>query len=1517
MAGNAKQIDKNDLNLALAGIKDSDIRDSVLAGLLTLLPVVTNDGDNKGKEKDEEKYPKWNLKNNFLKEDLDLNTMKGESFKRWLRQFKGYLTEAGFYKPHVTDTQRLRALEQCTIPTTYDRICSLKLSLPIPDQSNMEKILTLLETTCGTDDNVWSKRKLFHDRKQKDGELFQDFVLEVRQLATKCDFGESFCETCTQVASDQFLLHQIVFGVNNLEVQTEFLKKDNLTIELATKIAEKFETLRKAQTVIMGEDSPALHQVLYTGPSSTPHYEYAVQRQFSAPVQNQSRYACFNCGQDGHKAKDIRCPARDSTCEKCHRRGHVGKVCRSTGNQPQYRPTNRFTPRSRPPRANATFADGMNDYYDQGQYYNNPRSEGPHMGALVSAVCTTTKNCTIKVVTQSGSSSKVKGLIDTGSDWNAAGPQHLRHFQLCIEDLQPPTLAMQDTKVANGSELNCLGYVDVNFMWGGTEIVDKLVFFDNFPNVLYSMNLLTNLGVVTINTEPVSSMIETTTDKNFLSAVTNERTTVETQPTVTQTIQQNHQTTLGAEKSQSNNTLPSDIPTRAEIMEEFADVFAPRDEPMEGEPLHITLKENATPTCVSATRGVPASLEPHLRREVTELEGNQIIRKVTKPTTWCAPVVLLPKKRDPKLVRLAGDFRGLNRHIRREYFQSTPPLETVQSIPAEEAVYFSSADCWKGHHQKQLDEESIDLTTFILPFKLGRYQYVRAPFGISNISEIYDRSMAENLDTLSNHRRVSDDNLIYSKDPHTQVSHVRNLLQRCREKRIRLSAEKFVYMQETIEWAGFQLSRNGYQIQNRIINAISEFPIPKTKTDLRSFQGMANQLAGFNEELTRVLNPIRDLLKHDVEFFFDDIHRKSFEKAKQILTSNKVMAFYRPNAPLQLFTDASTLNGLGFVLKQKQPNGSWKPIQVGSRTLTDPEKRYAPIELELTGLVYALAKARSFLAGATHFTVFTDQKPLVTILNKRRLDEIQNQRILRLVMRTVDYNFTAEYIKGSTNIAADALSRNPVDEPSADDKQLEEEYRIHTTTICTLLANEAEIPNRLLKVKTVAQDDLQYQSLTNRIIQGFPEHRRELEEDLREFWDVRDELSLSDDGFILYGVRLLIPKLMRRDILEELHKGHRGIEGSCERARLVVYWPGIDAHIAQWCKNCEKCFKTLPTQPREPAKNLPIPTRAYEITSTDLFTYQGKKGIVFTDWYSGWFSWCWPLTSTVTPVIIPILRKFFTDCAVPDILFSDNGPPYNALEFSDFLKRWGICHNPSSAYYPQGNSYAELAVKNIKSLLEKYYNGPNTDWDGFDRAILQIRNTPHKNTNLSPAMLLYGRPVQDALPAHKSMFSHEWHQRIADADRKFAERRDKLTSYYNRGTKELPPLTVGTPVAIQNRQNGRWDRYGIIQEAKPNIRKYFIRLASGMVVTRNRRFIRIRIIHNRNPMPPIKTLDCVVPDETRNSTINQGDGTAIVLPPRQEPMPRPPASPRLRPARNRREPDWYDGRNRDAQVRRK
>ena len=132
-----------------------------------------------------------------------------------------------------------------------------------------------------------------------------------------------------------------------------------------------------------------------------------------------------------------------------------------------------------------------------------------------------------------------------------------------------------------------------------------------------------------------------------------------------------------------------------------------------------------------------------------------------------------------------------------------------------------------------------------------------------------------------------------------------------------------------------------------------------------------------------------------------------------------------PAKPIVLITDASK-KGLGYVLLQtdewpetsdnasainemvakhtvkKMPKG--KLVCCGSRFLSAAEQNYAVIEIELLGVQWAVQKCRMYLAG-TPFTIITDHQPLVSILNGKNIDAVQNLRIQWIMAKLIGYQF--------------------------------------------------------------------------------------------------------------------------------------------------------------------------------------------------------------------------------------------------------------------------------------------------------------------------------------------------------------------------------------------------------------------------------------------------------------------------------------------------------------------------------
>lgn len=242
-----------------------------------------------------------------------------------------------------------------------------------------------------------------------------------------------------------------------------------------------------------------------------------------------------------------------------------------------------------------------------------------------------------------------------------------------------------------------------------------------------------------------------------------------------------HPSNTPSTNSIATPTTINHVVSSQQIMQEFPSVFDGQIKTMEGEKFHIALTDNAKPFCVNTPRAIPFACRDKLKAELDLLQQQGIIAPVTEPTAWCAPIMVTPKK-DTEDIRMCVDLSRLNKYVRRERYQSATLSQAVADITANNAKIFTKLDAMKGYHQCPLDEESQLLTTFVTPF--GRFKYLRAPYGISSISEHYNRRMDEAFAGLTGYRRIVDDVIIYDSEITEHTNHVMQFLQRCSEKHI-------------------------------------------------------------------------------------------------------------------------------------------------------------------------------------------------------------------------------------------------------------------------------------------------------------------------------------------------------------------------------------------------------------------------------------------------------------------------------------------------------------------------------------------------------------------------------------------------------------------------------------------------------------------------------------------------------------------------------------------------------------
>ena len=321
----------------------------------------------------------------------------------------------------------------------------------------------------------------------------------------------------------------------------------------------------------------------------------------------------------------------------------------------------------------------------------------------------------------------------------------------------------------------------------------------------------------------------------------------------------------------------------------------------------------------------------------------------------------------------------------------------------------------------------------------------------------------------------------------------------------------------------------------------------------------------------------------------------------------------------------------------------------------------------------------------------------------------------------------------------------------------------------------------------------------------------------------------------MLGNRLLIPKSMRREVLQHLHSSHQGQTRTLRPARQVVFWPGMTNDVRNVVRTCDACSRYLPSQQPEPILSEGTPSRPFESIAADLFQLAGFDFLTITDRFSGWLSAGRCGHNATTSHVICLFKQWIMDYGAPSRLSTDGGPQFRSQAFADFCREWGIDQTISSPYYPQSNGASETAVRAAKHLVGKTCQG-NLDCDAFREGMLELRNTP-RGTGSSPAQLVFGHMMRGKIPTAPAALQSD-SPRVLKEKKALVHSQAITADYFNQRARRLPALKCGMSVRVQNHRTKRWDQTAKVTATTKHGRSYKLGSADGTLFWRNRRFLR-------------------------------------------------------------------------------
>ena len=274
-----------------------------------------------------------------------------------------------------------------------------------------------------------------------------------------------------------------------------------------------------------------------------------------------------------------------------------------------------------------------------------------------------------------------------------------------------------------------------------------------------------------------------------------------------------------------------------------------------------------------------------------------------------------------------------------------------------------------------------------------------------------------------------------------------------------------------------------------------------------------------------------------------------------------------------------------------------------------------------------------FLFGH-HFTLVTDHKPLEIIYGTTRSKP--SARIERWVLRLQPYHFNVIYKPGATN-PADYLSRHPASPRMSHQDRMAEEY------VNFIERHTAPRAMPLDEIATATRTDKTLSTLVTCL-----RTNKWSTDILTSFKHIKDELTVTNNGIILRGHRIVLPQALQQRAIDIAHETHLGLTKTKASIREKIWFPNIDAMVKTTLDRCLTCQALGRPGPPAPITPTTMPDGPWQTVHVDFYgpLPTGEYLLVVVDRYSR-FPEVEIVHSTRASTVIPKLDKIFAVHGIP------------------------------------------------------------------------------------------------------------------------------------------------------------------------------------------------------------------------------------------------------------------------------
>ena len=225
------------------------------------------------------------------------------------------------------------------------------------------------------------------------------------------------------------------------------------------------------------------------------------------------------------------------------------------------------------------------------------------------------------------------------------------------------------------------------------------------------------------------------------------------------------------------------------------------------------------------------------------------------------------------------------------------------------------------------------------------------PFGLVYAPSTFERLMEHEMRGL--HWKdclvYMDDLIVPAESFEKEIERLELVLQRLEQANLKLKPSKCVFFQKKVKFLGHVVSEDGVETDPDKVSAVSEWPRPKSKKQLRSFLGLCSYYRRFVMNFAAIARPLHKLCKKSAKYEWSDQAEQAFNALKSSMTKTPVLVLPSLGKSFILDTDSSEY-AVGGVLSQEYPEGE-RVIAYMSKSLNIHERAYCVTRKELFAVV--------------------------------------------------------------------------------------------------------------------------------------------------------------------------------------------------------------------------------------------------------------------------------------------------------------------------------------------------------------------------------------------------------------------------------------------------------------------------------------------------------------------------------------------------------------------------------------